>query len=146
MDWLNLTLKKPVDGISLISAILTNNPVPKRAFFMESGMLPNEMINQEVAKRLAKKYFFVNSLGQLRIKIGTLGEINRFKLYAIIQDDWLFALYPYQDRYVPVTLRLSDRYWDDHLNSEFTHAAPAREMLKNLRQFYQKPFQLVTTA
>ncbi|KTC65284.1 putative Sulfatase (plasmid) [Legionella adelaidensis] len=136
--------KQNVDGISLLPFILKNKPLPKRTFIMESGMLPNQFVTQEKARILAKKYFQIADNGELELKYNELSNLDQLKLYGVIKDNWLFVLYPDDDGYIPVILRLDNNYWSDSMNDSFTKNSPASEMLQLLHTFYGKRWPLIT--
>jgi len=133
------------DGISLYDA-LQGKPLQQsnRAFILESGMLPNQFLSREKAKKLAKQFFMVTPDGKLQLRRDELTTLDTMKLYGIIQGHWLLALYPDEGGYIPVLLRLDKGYWVDDLQNGFAQQAPAQSMLQTLQQFYNKPLSLVT--
>ncbi len=132
------------DGISLLSTIQSKHTsLPERAFIMESGMLPNQFLSQETARLSAKKFFMVSQTsGQLHLRQSKLPSLDAMKLYGIIEDDWVLAMYPDDLGYIPVIQRLSDGAWDDRLNGGLAHSSPALQMLNQLEIFYKKKFSL----
>ncbi|ASQ47122.1 sulfatase-like hydrolase/transferase [Legionella clemsonensis] len=137
--YLKLPLKPHFDGISLLNAILSNQRPEKRIFFLESGELPNMIVSQERARTLGRLLYEVNSNNnQLQLREDKLPLLDALKLYAILDGDWLVALYPDDYRYITVILRLSNDQWTDNLNSPFARSSPAKSMLKQLLQFYQQ--------
>lgn len=142
-QFLSVPMQQSPDGISLLGAIQNHNePLPERAFIMESGMLPNQFLSREKARVLGKKFFTVTPNGQLQLHKQELPTLDAMKLYAIIKGDFILALYPDDKGYIPVTLRLSDRRWVDELSHEFALKAPSRHLLTQLQQIYQNPFIL----
>ncbi|OCH97359.1 hypothetical protein A8135_03645 [Legionella jamestowniensis] len=138
-SYLKIALKPNFDGVSLLNAILTNERPEKRAFFLESGELPNQIVSRERAKILGKLLYEVNANNnQLQLRSDKLPLLDALKLYAILDGNWLVALYPDDYQYITVILRLSDNQWTDNLNSTFARSSPAKSMLKQLLQFYQK--------
>ncbi|KTD02865.1 putative Sulfatase [Legionella feeleii] len=137
--FLNLPLKKNFDGISLLNALTHHEPPPdNRVFMLESGELPNQIVSREKARKLGKLLYRVNpENGQLQIRKDKLAILDALKLYAILDDDWIVALYPDDFHYITVILRLSDDKWTDSLESSFAQTSPAPEMLKQLLQFYK---------
>ena len=126
------------DGISLLGSIQSKHAsLPERSFIMESGMLPNQFLSQETARLSAKKYFMVSQTSrQLHLRNSKLHSLDKMKLYGIIEGDWVLAMYPDDDGYIPVIQRLSDGAWDDTLDGSFAHSSPALKMLSKMEQFY----------
>ena len=137
-DRLHLPARVPVDGISLLKVFRhPATPLPARAFIMESGMLPNQCFTHKKIQESAKKYYSVNRKnGQIRLKYDKLGELDAMKLYGMIEGDWVLAMYPDNNEYIPVIQRLSDGAWDDKLTGAFAHASPALRMLNQMQRFY----------
>lgn len=138
-SYLKIPLKPNFDGISLLHAILTNARPEKRPFFLESGELPNQIVSRERARILGKLLYEVNANNnQLQLRSDKLPLLDALKLYAILDGNWLIALYPDDYQYITVILRLNDNQWTDNLNSTFARSSPAKSMLKQLLQFYQQ--------
>ena len=146
VDFAKLSSQQPVDGISLLPQIQAAKPPPlaKRSFILESGMLPNRTITRDNAQRIGQQFFKVNpNNGQLVIKQQQLKTLDAMKLYAVLDDDWLLALYPAQEGYLPILQRLSDGLWTDDLKDAFAHQSPAPQLLLALRDFYGRPWPLL---
>lgn len=128
-----------MDGVSLLSSLYDKNATPlERAFIMESGMLPNQLITSKNASRLGRKFFSVEKQNnQLQIREREIKTLDALKLYGIIEGDWVLALYPDDDGYIPVIQRLSDDHWVDDLTSDFARSSPALALLKKTEQFYK---------
>nr|WP_302473924.1 sulfatase-like hydrolase/transferase [Legionella sp. PL877] len=139
-SFLDLSLKRNFDGISLFDAIISNHSLPEQRFFLlESGELPNQIVSKEQARILGKLFYRVNpDNNQLQLREDRLPALDALKLYAILQEDWLVALYPDDNEYLTVILRLSDGKWTDDLNSSFAQTSPVKPMLKQLQQFYKE--------
>ncbi|STX50352.1 putative Sulfatase [Legionella busanensis] len=139
-NFFNLNLKEKPDGISLLNTILGKAlPPPHRAIMLESGMLPNLAPAPDKVIKYVRELYQVNPITTyLEIRKDKFVKINAMKQFGIIKDNWLFALYPNDNYYIPVILQLKTGYWTDDLNSDFAKKSPALEMLKELRQFYQK--------
>lgn len=139
-SFLNIPLKKNFDGVSLLNSILNPvSPPEKRVFMLESGELPNQIVSRKKARELGKLLFMVNpDNNQLQLRKDRLAILDALKLYAILDGDWIVALYPDDYKYITVTLNLSDGKWTDDLNSSFAQSSPAKSMLKQLRQFFKK--------
>ncbi|WP_131783612.1 sulfatase-like hydrolase/transferase [Legionella gresilensis] len=135
----NLNLKEKADGISLLDTILGKTlPPPHRAIMLESGMLPNLAPTPDKIIKYVRELYQVNPMTTyLEIRKDKFATINAMKQYGIIKDDWLLALYPNDNYYIPVILQLKTGYWTDDLNSNFAKRSPAAVMLNELRQFYQ---------
>ncbi|WP_419420091.1 sulfatase-like hydrolase/transferase [Legionella sp. D16C41] len=131
--------EKP-DGISLLNTILGNQPLPEnRAIMLESGMLPNLAPTPAKVIEYVRKLFQVNpETTHLEIRKDKFTTINAMKLYGIIKNNWVLALYPDDNHYISVILQLDTGYWSDNLSSDFAKSSPAQEMLSELLQFYRK--------
>ncbi|STX27837.1 putative Sulfatase [Legionella beliardensis] len=134
----NFNLRLKPDGISLLNSILGNQlPPPNRGIMLESGMLPNLAPTPAKVIQYAKELFQINpSNTHLEIRQDKFATINSMKLYGLIKDNWLLALYPDDGRYITVILQLDNGYWTDNLNSPFAKSTPVLPMLKELQQFY----------
>ncbi len=129
------------DGISLLSTIQNpkHSPLPERFFIMESGMLPNQSFSEEKVRRLGEQYFTIDHRNnELQLKAGELPSLLEKKLYAAIEGQWILALYPEKKHYLPIILNLANGQWSDSLTSDFAKQTPAKRMLKQLVDFYQK--------
>lgn len=140
LDFLNITKQQKMDGISLLPTVLNpDTPLPQRTFFIESGMYPNQDFTKEKAIELGKRIYKVNpDTGQLELKPDELIQVNKQKLYGVISGDWILALYPDDNTYIPVILNLSTGEWIDNLQSDFAKSSPAEKLKKQLQQFYGK--------
>ena len=144
IDFLRLPYPDSLDGISLLKALTsTHSFLPERAFVMESGMLPNQFLSREKAKVLAKKYFTINPKnGHVELQKQEIAALDALKLYGVIQKNWIFALYPDDDGYIPVILNTASGEWSDDIHTEFTKKSEAQHMLNHLQQFYHHPWKL----
>ena len=140
LDFLHLKSKQKMDGISLLSSILNPKYVlPKRTFFIESGMFPNQKLSKEKSIHIGELYYTVNpNTGELEIKPDKLQFFDDQKIYGIIKDDWILALYPDEKTYIAVIQNLSSGAWIDDLHSDFAQSTPADQMYQQLHQFYGK--------
>lgn len=127
-----------VDGVSLLTAVQHSEPLPERAFVMESGMLPNQFLTRDKTRLLGKKFFTIDPNGQLHLRKDEIATLDAQKLYALIEGNWVLALYPDDHGYIPITLRLSDGKWTDELATDFAKNSPAINMFNHLQYFYQK--------
>ena len=145
--FLDIRAHHQMDGLSLLNTIVTNHEtLPERAFIMESGMLPNQFLTREKARILGSKLFIVDQqTGHMRLRKSVLPYLNALKLYAIIEGNWIVALYPDDNGYIPVTLHLTDGKWIDDINTDFAKSSPADSMLNYLQQFYKKKWNLVSS-
>ncbi len=144
-SYLGNPIRQPVDGISLLRAIDKHNePLPDRTFIMESGMLPNQFLTREKARSLGKKFFTIDpQSGLVHLRKEELATLDTQKLYGVIAGNWILALYPDDNGYIPITLNLKDGQWADDLNSDFAKKSPANNMLNYMQQFYHKKWHLV---
>jgi hypothetical protein len=134
----HFSLKEVPDGLSLLDTIMKQTqPLQHRAFMLESGMLPNQSLSKEKVIEYAQSIFEVNPRNsRVEIRQDKFAKINAMKLYGMIQDNWLVALYPDDKRYITVLLNLNNNFWTDDLDSDFAKLSPVQNMLKNLRKFY----------
>ncbi len=100
LDFSNINLSNQFDGTSLLSSFFnTEVQIPERAFIMESGMLPNQLLSRDKARILGQQFFTVDKKsGQLEIKKEEVATLDAMKLYAIVYKNWLLALYPEKKR------------------------------------------------
>ncbi len=138
-DYLKMPAKSKVDGISLLNYINNKDLTPpSRTFIMESGILPNQILDRDKAKEVAKKLYEIDSKnGHVQIKKSKLKELNSQKLYAVIENNWLVALYPDDNGYIPITVNTKNGKWDDSLNTDFVKKSPAMNMLSYMQKFYK---------
>ncbi|MGL5741801.1 MAG: sulfatase-like hydrolase/transferase [Legionella sp.] len=140
LDFLGLKNKQKMDGISLLSAIL--NPgyiLPQRTFFVESGIFPNQKLSKEKAIQIGEQFYRVNpQTGELEVKPDKLKEFEEQKLFGIIEGNWILALYPDENTYIPVIQNLSTGDWTDDLHSGFAQSTPAHQMYQQMLQFFGK--------
>ena len=134
----HFSLQETPDGISLLNTIINQTkPPPHRAFMLESGMLPNQSLSKQKVIEYAQSIFEVNPHNsRVEIRQDQFAKINAMKLYGMIQDNWIVALYPEDKHYITVLLNLSDDFWTDELHSDFAKSSPVQTMLKKLRAFY----------
>ncbi len=106
-------------------------------------MLPNQFLTREKARLMGKKFFKVDkTTNQLQLRADALSTLDKMKLYAVIQGNWLIALYPDDNGYMPIVQHLTDGKWVDNTTSTFAHAAPVQPMLLHLEHFYHKTWPL----
>ena len=130
--------RRHFDGISLLSTILGNTALIPRAFLLESGILPNQILSMKKAIFYMKLLYEVEpDSALLQIKQNKLQAVNAMKLYGIIENDWLLVLYPNANNYIPALVQLSSQQWTDDLYSRFAKRSPVNELLSKLRAFYQ---------
>ncbi|MGC1181723.1 sulfatase-like hydrolase/transferase [Legionella sp.] len=140
LDFLHLNTLQKMDGISLLSSLL--NPrfaLPKRFFFIESGMFPNQLLSKQKSIEIGKRFYNVNPIsGELEIKSNKINTVRKQKLYGIINGDWVLALYPNKKTYIAVIQNLATGLWIDNLHSDFAKSTPAIHMYQQMQQFYDK--------
>ncbi|MBA2648271.1 MAG: sulfatase-like hydrolase/transferase [Legionella sp.] len=141
LDFLKIK-NNSMDGISLLASILNGKNLPEhRSFFIESGMFPNQDISKKQALVLGKQLYKVNkNNGELELKTKQVKKINQQKLYGIIKDEWVLALYPKEASYLAVIQNLKTGQWIDDLNSDFAKLSPAKSLFQELQHFYDKKF------
>jgi hypothetical protein len=138
LAYLGVAQPHPMDGISLLKALFfVDTHLEERAFIMESGMLPNQFLTREKARQLGQRFFVVEpTTGQLQIRGQELKALDAMKLYAILEGNWLLALYPDDNGYLPILQRVNDGKWVDDLEADFAKSSPANAMLQHLQSFY----------
>ncbi|OGV46046.1 MAG: hypothetical protein A3F46_02925 [Legionellales bacterium RIFCSPHIGHO2_12_FULL_42_9] len=131
--------KRHFDGISLLPTVLGEpTPLRQRAFMLESGLLPNQILTPKKAIFYARLLYQVNKENNLlEIRPDELNEVNGMKLYGILKNDWLLVLYPNDTNYLTVLVQLSNHQWTDQPNSSFAKKSPLNKLLKQLRTFYK---------
>ena len=135
-----------LDGLSLRSRIEKKSALPSRAFILESGMLPNQFLSREKARMMGQALFEVDfNSTLLHIRDNKIAQLDKEKLYAILKDNWILALYPTTTSYLPVLQELSTHAWTDDLNSSFARNSPSQFLLKELSQFYTARQHLLTS-
>lgn len=144
LDFLQIQNQQKMDGISLLPAILNpQNVLPERAFFIESGMFPNQLLSKEKAMEIGKEFYRVNpKSGELEIKPDKLKYFDNQKLYGIISGNWVLALYPDEKTYIAIIQNLSTGEWSDDLHSDFAQKTPASLLYQQLHDFYGKKLYL----
>lgn len=143
-SYLKMKTSIKMDGISLLQSIIDPDAVlPNRSFFIESGMYPNQDFSKEKAIALGHKLFNVNNeTGELELKANELIAINNHKLYGIIGGNWVFALYPDEQSYIPVIQNLVTGEWIDDLQSDFAQKTPAKRLKQQLQHYYRNKLVL----
>ena len=144
LAFLNQHIPQTMDGISLLPAIIDpQTSLPQRTFFIASGMFPNQIISKEKAMQIGEEFYKVNpTSGELEIKPDKLKYFDDQKLYGIISDNWVLALYPDDKTYIPVIQNLSNGEWTDDLHSAFAKKTPADSLYLQLKHFYGKKLYL----
>lgn len=138
LDFLHLNNQQEMDGISLLPSILNSqHKLPERTFFIESGIFPNQILSKEKSLEIGREFYRVNpNTGNLEIKPNKLRDFNEQKLYGIIKDNWVLALYPDEKTYIGIIQNLSTGGWVDDLNSQFAKTTPVDQMYQQLVKFY----------
>jgi hypothetical protein len=136
------------DGLSLSPYLNTrHHMMPSRGFIMESGMLPNQFLSQKQARDLGEKLFTIEPTdGFLHLRFDALPKLDALKIYAILQDDWLLALYPTSQGYLPIVQHLKTGAWVDDLHASFAQHSPAAQLLNKLTEIYQHPWHIAPSS
>lgn len=139
LNFLNLP-SSALDGLSLLNTLVSNEkPRATRFFIMESGMFANQKLTREKLLQIGQQFFTVDPKGgQLQLRKDKLSALDAMKLYAVIDGNWVLALYPDDKGYIPIIQRLSDGKWTDELGSDFAKNSPAKPLLQHLQEFYKK--------
>jgi len=146
VSFLKLPIPSNTDGISLLGSALNpkNIALPNRAFYVESGMFPNQDISKEKAMQIGKDFYTVNpDSNELEITSKGLWMIASQKLYGIIEGEWILALYPDKTHYIPVIQNLRTGQWTDDLHGQFSEATPALLLKQELQSFFEKSIHFV---
>lgn len=137
-DYFHFSLAAKPDGLSLLDTLISGNtPQPHRSILLESGMLPNQALTKKKIVESAALFFSVN-LDSLAIEVreDQYPILNAQKLYGILKDNWLLALYPNDQQYVSVILNTLDNHWIDDIQAPFAQLTPVFTLLEELRHFY----------
>lgn len=140
-EFLNLPAsheKRHFDGISLLPTVLgKTTSLMQRAFMLESGLLPNQLLTPKKTIFYARLLYQVNKDNNLlEISPEGLHRVNKMKLYGILENNWLLVLYPNKRQYLPVLIQLNNHQWTDHPLSTFAKKSPMIKLLTQLRTFY----------
>lgn len=131
------------EGISLMDTLLNPaHPLPARAFFLESGLLPNVSLSIAMLTDALRDLYVIENQA-LHLRKDKLAAIHAQKLFGIIENDWLLALYPTKNQYIPVIYQFSTGLWSDAPESAFMQNSPFQAMHAQLKAFYQQSFILV---
>lgn len=143
LDFLKIPDKS--SGISLRSVILgeaTRTHTIPRSIFLESDFSPEAIRSAHPETRNlifegielfridphTTRIFVKDSMGKL---------ILSSKQYAIIDRDWVLALYPKENgKMTPVVVQLSTGKWTTNMRTSFAQNSPVERMLYALKQFY----------
>ncbi len=133
-DFLNFKMMYSPDGISLLKTVKNNqSKLPQRPFYLESGMLPNQILSKTIAKRLGVRFYRADkSTGELVLKKKRLHELMDEKLYGVISGDWILAFYPDDGKDIQVLLQLSKGYWTDEQSSHFYQRSKAQQLVNQM--------------
>ena len=75
---------------------------------------------------------------QLVVKKDMNRMIIKSKQYAVIEDEWMLALYPqHQNDRMPILINLKTGVWTNDMRSAFAKSSPARRLLILLKMFYE---------
>jgi arylsulfatase A-like enzyme len=143
LDFLKIANKS--SGLSLKSVILgktTQVSALTRPIFLESDFSPEAIRSAHPETRNlifegielfridphTTRIFVKDSMGQL---------ILSSKQYALIEGDWVLALYPRaKGKMIPVLVQLSTGKWTTDMSISFVQKSPIKRMMSTLKQFY----------
>ncbi|MFC3908692.1 sulfatase-like hydrolase/transferase [Legionella dresdenensis] len=139
-QFLNLTLPVKPDGISLLPTLLNPAASPaKRSIFLESAANANQRFTPESITQYAQSYYQVNPQSTLvEVRKEQISNLYAGKLFGIINQEWLVALYPDNNHYITVILRMTDGAWTDDPGSALAKEAPLQPMLAELKVFFNE--------
>lgn len=137
--FLNQPLQPFFDGISLYQSLITDKPpIANRSFMLESGIFPNQVVTKDTIRLIARMIYKVNfHNNHLELRQDRLAMINAIKLYGILKNDWLIALYPGEKKYITVILNRKNGQWTDNPDSDFAKTTPAKDLILQLKNYYR---------
>jgi arylsulfatase A-like enzyme len=152
LDFLNIPNKS--SGVSLKGIIRgeSNNLSRHTGFFLESDFSPQAVrsVHPETRNLIFEgiELFSIDPQTTrviVKEKMGNL--IISSKQYAIIDQNWVLALYPQeQEKMIPVLVHLPSGKWTTNLRTAFAQQSPQKRMLQALKQFYGKEIKQVLTG
>lgn len=83
----------------------------------------------------------------LIVKSDMLAKILQSKQYAVIDGEWMLALYPQNNhQYTPVLVNLNSGMWTIYLQSSFAKSSPVKKLLTQLKRFYGSEINSIVDA
>jgi len=138
-----LKLKNKNSGLSLRNLILgKGSSLAPRPIFLESDFSPEAIhsVHPETRALIFEGIeLFKIDPKTTRISVkDSMGKlILSSKQYALVENDWVLALYPQdQGKMLPVLVHLSTGQWTTDLRLSFAQKSPLKHMLAALKQFY----------
>ncbi|HVE44422.1 MAG TPA: sulfatase-like hydrolase/transferase [Gammaproteobacteria bacterium] len=133
---------KVADGASLLGLLNgQRNVLPPRHLLLETDFSPPAIhavqpdIRQVLLEGVA--LFEIDPLTtRLRVKESAVPIINASKQYADLYANWILALYPKQEKHIPILVNLKTGQWTDDLQTAFARQSPAHVMMQKLKAFY----------
>lgn len=119
-------------------------PVKSSPVFLESDFSPPAIRSvhpevQDVVMEGIHAFQIDSSTGHLVVRDTMVKVINDSKQYAIINGDWMLALYPQKDHHLePILVNLTNGRWTNNLQTTFAQQAKANSLLSELKAFYGK--------
>ncbi len=132
-------------GISLKDFILAKAKrprFPRRVIFLESDFSPEAVrsVHPETRNLVFEgiELFKIDpKTTQIYVKESMGKLILSSKQYAVIDQDWVLALYPQdQGKLIPVLVQLSTGKWTLDMRLPFAQKSPAKHLFYTLKQFY----------
>jgi len=142
LDFLHLSSQS--SGLSLKPAITQSTYVlpSQRLIYLESDFSPEAIrsVHPETRNLIFEgiEYYRVDPKSmRIFVKENMEQLILSSKQYALIEGDWVLALYPQSGgKRMPVLVQLSTGKWTTDLSLAFAQHSPAKNMLYTLQKFY----------
>lgn len=143
LDFLKIDDKN--SGLSLKDLILGDKgrlPFFRRGIFLESDFSPEAVrsVHPEMRNLVFEgvELFKIDPQTTKIFVKETMGKmIISSKQYAIVDRDWVLALYPQENgKMIPVLVQLSTGKWTLDMSLPFAQKSPVKQLLYALRQFY----------
>ncbi len=143
-----LSIKDKTSGFSLREVILGKaSRLAPRSIFLESDFSPEAIrsVHPETRNLIFEgiEFFKIDPKStRIYVRDSMAQLILSSKQYALIENDWVLALYP-QDkgRMTPVLVQLSTGKWTMDMSLAFAQNSPLKHMLYTLKQFYGSELQ-----
>ena len=133
-----------VDGISLKPYLENHNVKTKsRMIFCETGFTPLELKKSKVSIKNAvyegiQAFQIEPHTGRIIMKPSFTNKLLATKQRAVFFGDWTLALYPNNNKQIPILINRKTKMWTDDLSIPFAKQSPAKKMLATLKTFYEQ--------
>jgi arylsulfatase A-like enzyme len=130
-------------GLSLRNIILGKaSRLDQRNIFLESDFSPEAIrsVYPEMRNLIFEgvELFKIDpKTTRIYVRDGMGKMIIASKQYALVEQDWVLALYPQEKgKMIPVLVQLSTGKWTTNMSLAFAQSSPLKHMLYTLKQFY----------